>query len=228
MQRPELRKTEDVFNRVMVKDNITVVTLLESKDTSERIIVANAHLHWDPQFKDVKLVQTAMLMEELENVTKNYANLPPRHQIHQYLAQNPSRYPTIICGDFNSLPNSGVYEFLSGGTIPLDHEDFGSYKYGRYTTEGLSHSITVKSAYSHIDELEFTNFTPNFKGVIDYVWYAANSFTITGLLACVDADYMKKCVGFPNWHHPSDHIPIVVSLKMKPLSHVQKGVARFK
>lgn len=211
MQRPELRKTEDVFNRVMIKDNIAVVCLLEFKDTLSRVIISNAHLHWDPQYKDVKLVQTAMLVEELEKIISKYAALASRYPTHVALAANPSRYPIILCGDFNSLPNSGVYEFLSRATVPQGHEDFGAYKYGPYTTDGLTHKLSLRSAYNHIDELDFTNFTPSFKGVIDYIWYSTNSLIVTGLLA----NAVTKSVGFPDWHQPSDHIPLVASLRIK-------------
>ncbi|KAJ3088340.1 Glucose-repressible alcohol dehydrogenase transcriptional effector [Quaeritorhiza haematococci] len=191
MQRPELRKTQDVYNRVMVKDNIAVVTLLEEKETHARVVVANAHLHWDPNFMDVKLVQTAMLMEELDRIIQSCAALPARHPFQQHIAENPSRLPLIICGDFNSLPESGVYEFLSQGHIPQNHEDFGSYVYGTYTSEGLAHKMSLRSCYSHIN-LDFTNFTPTFKGVIDYVWYTTNSLCVAGLLGNVDKDYISK------------------------------------
>ncbi|KAJ3194674.1 Glucose-repressible alcohol dehydrogenase transcriptional effector [Irineochytrium annulatum] len=206
MQRPDLRKTEDVFNRVMVKDNIAVVTLLESKETNCKVLVANAHLHWDPAYMDVKLVQTAMLVEELQRLSTLYATKVGR------VVTPPA---VLLCGDFNSLPTSGVYEFLAKGSVPQDHDDFGNFSYGSYTSEGLSHSLSFKSAYSHVNELDFTNFTATFKGVIDYVWYTTPTLAIAGLLSNIDRGYVAKTVGFPNAHHPSDHIPIVVSFKWK-------------
>ncbi|KAJ3109091.1 Glucose-repressible alcohol dehydrogenase transcriptional effector [Phlyctochytrium planicorne] len=202
MQKPELRKTEDVFNRVMVKDNIAIVTLLESKETQAKILVANTHLHWDVAYKDVKLVQTAILMEELQRLSTLYST-------------GKTPLPVILCGDFNSLPNSGVYEFLSRGSVSQDHDDFGTYTYGNYTSEGLAHNLSLKSAYSHVDELDFTNFTATFKGVIDYIWYTTPTLSITGLLSNVEKGYVAKNVGFPNAHHPSDHIPLVVSCRWK-------------
>ncbi|TPX34773.1 hypothetical protein SeMB42_g07276 [Synchytrium endobioticum] len=215
MQRPEFRKTEDILNRVMIKDNIAVITLLELKETGSRVLVTNAHLHWDPTYRDVKLVQTAMLMDELQRVVNIYAALPSRHPGHQQLASNPSRMPVVIAGDFNSLPNSGVYEFLSSAHVSQGHVDFGSYIYGPYTSEGLTHRMSLKSAYAHIGELDFTNFTPTFKGVIDYIWYTTSTLVITGLLSNIDRDYSRNVVGFPNWHHPSDHIPLVVAVGIK-------------
>lgn len=32
--------------------------------------------------------------------------------------------PVILCGDFNSLPDSGVVEYLSTGSVPATHLEF--------------------------------------------------------------------------------------------------------
>ncbi|KAJ3029784.1 UNVERIFIED_CONTAM: Glucose-repressible alcohol dehydrogenase transcriptional effector [Siphonaria sp. JEL0065] len=214
MQRPELRRTEDVFNRVMVKDNIGLITVLESKTTPHfQLIVVNTHLHWDPSDSDVKLVQTAMLLEELSKIVSNYTP-------HIPLGSNkpaPPHPPIVFCGDFNSLPRSGVHDLLSTGSVPKNHPDFGKYTYGSYTREGISHPFNLSSAYNVIGELEFTNLTPQFRGVIDYIWVSGQSLSVTGLLGNVDKEYVKSggVVGFPNAHHPSDHVPIMASLFFK-------------
>jgi CCR4-NOT transcription complex subunit 6 len=209
MSKPELSKSQDVFNRVMIKDNIAIFALFEDKQSHQRILVGNAHLHWDPQYKDVKLIQTAMLMEELETLVKGESH--------------SDQLQIILCGDFNSLPSSGVFEFLSQGRIPQNHDDFGNYSYGNYTLKGLSHSLSLKSSYSHMQELPFTNYTPIFKGVIDYVWYSTFSLTVTALLGAIEQSYVDRCVGFPNWHHPSDHIPLLVTFK--PRSNTNSATA---
>ena len=43
------------LNRLILKDNIALVVLLELWSTRQRILVANTHIHWDPAFSDVKL-----------------------------------------------------------------------------------------------------------------------------------------------------------------------------
>jgi CCR4-NOT transcription complex subunit 6 len=115
LRRPDFKKTEDMFNRVMTKDNIAVVTLLEHRASGARLIVANAHIHWDPEFRDVKLVQVAMLMDELNKISNDFAKLPSRLNLGEGYDKAPtyvngSKIPTVICGDFNSVPESGVYE----------------------------------------------------------------------------------------------------------------------
>jgi len=169
MRRPDFKKTEDMFNRVMTKDQIAVVTLLEHRASGARLIVANTHIHWDPEFRDVKLVQTAMLMDEVSKIANDFARLPSRLNLAEGYDKAPTysngtKIPTIVCGDFNSIPESGVYEFLSRGQVEKDHEDFMSHVYGHYTSDGLNHKFNLKSAYSHINELPFTNYTSGFFG----------------------------------------------------------------
>ncbi|GAA5857453.1 hypothetical protein JCM8547_009280 [Rhodosporidiobolus lusitaniae] len=221
LRRPDFKKTEDMFNRVMTKDNIAVVTLLEHRASGARLIVANAHIHWDPEFRDVKLVQVAMLMDELSKIANDFARLPARMNLAEGYDKAPhyangSKIPTVICGDFNSVPDSGVYEFLSRGAIEKDHEDFMSHVYGTYTSEGLNHRLNLKSAYSHLgNELPFTNYTPGFQGTIDYIWYTQPSLSVQGLLGEVDPAYLANAVGFPNCHFSSDHLPLLAELKIK-------------
>ncbi|GAA5903690.1 hypothetical protein JCM5296_002120 [Sporobolomyces johnsonii] len=220
MRRPDFKKTEDMFNRVMTKDQIAVVTLLEHRASGARLIVANTHIHWDPEFRDVKLVQVAMLMDEISKIANDFARLPSRLNLADGYDKAPTyangtKIPTIVCGDFNSVPDSGVYEFLSRGNIDKDHEDFMSHVYGNYTSEGLHHRLSLKSAYSHVNELPFTNYTAGFMGTIDYVWYTTHSMGVTGLLGEVEQTYLDATVGFPNAHFPADHISLLAEFRIK-------------
>lgn len=90
-----------------------------------------------------------------------------------------------------------------------------SHVYGTYTSEGLHHRLSLKSAYSHINELPFTNYTPGFQGTIDYIWYSQQSLGVQGLLGEVDEEYLGNCVGFPNAHFASDHLPILGEFKLR-------------
>jgi CCR4-NOT transcription complex subunit 6 len=220
LRRADLKKTEDMFNRVMTKDEVAVVALLENKESGSRLIVANVHMHWDPEFRDVKLVQAGLLLDELERIGQRFAKYPAKLDVKEGFPPAPhyddgNKIPTILCGDFNSMPGSGVYEFLSRGSVKGSHEDFMNYTYGDYTANGLQHHHEFKSAYAHIGELPFTNYTPNFDGVLDYIWFNSNALTVTGLLGEVDKSYLDKCVGFPNAHFPSDHICILGEFRVK-------------
>ncbi|KAH0828142.1 Endonuclease/exonuclease/phosphatase [Lanmaoa asiatica] len=219
MQRPDFKKTDDMFNRVLGKDHIAVVCCFENRETGTRVIVANAHIHWDPNFRDVKLVQVALLVDEIEKIAAYFCKLPPRppNNSEDKSAPQPrsspvyddgTKIPLIICGDFNSVPASGVCEFLSNGSAPPDHPDFMSHLYGRYTTEGLRHKFGLKSAYAAAGDPPLTNFTPSFQGVIDYIWYGTGNLAVNAVLGGVDKGYLDKAVGFPNAHFPSESVLI--------------------
>lgn len=70
---------DDMFNRVMIKDNIGIVALLEFKEgyfnygndvnmSRQQVFVFNVYIYWDFEFKDVKLIQIVMFMYELMNI----------------------------------------------------------------------------------------------------------------------------------------------------------------
>ena len=210
IQREDFKKTADIFNRVMPKDNIATITFLENKFTSARLIVANLHLTWDPQYRDVKVVQVAMLLEQLNKLATEWRNFPAtdtkgeRPPTPTY--SDTTQIPMLICGDFNSIADSGVYELLSRGTIKHDHDDLSGRVYGNLTRDGIAHAWPLKSAYSNVGELKFTNYTPGFTEAIDYVWYTTNTLNVTGLLGDVDPKYLATVPGFPNAHFPSEYV----------------------
>lgn len=219
LQKEDMR-TDAFFNRVMSKDNIALICLFENKKTDARLVVANAHLYWDQAFRDVKLLQMSMLVEEIENVASRFARFPPKHRAYQpgqvvdSNTPKPSptyseggKIPIILCGDLNSLKDSSVFDLLQGGRISHSHEDFMSHQYGHYTSKGITHRMSLRSAYHTDDDKEgisFTNYTPGFVGTIDHIWYSSNWLGVTSRLGSVDEGYVERIVGFPNPHFPSE------------------------
>ena len=65
------------------------------------MVVCTAHIHWDPEFCDVKLIQSMMLVHELQKLLDIVA---------LKYSLNVQQIPVLICGDFNSLPDSGKME----------------------------------------------------------------------------------------------------------------------
>ncbi|KAI9485944.1 MAG: Endonuclease/exonuclease/phosphatase [Benjaminiella poitrasii] len=219
LQRPDFKHSDDIYNRVMTRDNVAVMIILEHKESLQRVLMVNSHIFWDPHYADVKLVQVGMMMDEIEDFAAKHL-VPPSTSPDGPTYASVKQLPTIICGDFNSVPESGVYEFLSKGKLPPHHPDFGNYSYGGYTSEGLSHNLSLKSSYSHVGELDITNYTPEYKGTLDYIWYTNNTLEVVSLLGGIRQDYLDKVVGFPNAHFPSDHIPLMAEIRIKkPSSH---------
>ncbi|KAF5025119.1 hypothetical protein F66182_2820 [Fusarium sp. NRRL 66182] len=239
INRPDMKNQHDVFNRVMPKDNIAVICFFESRLTGARIILVNAHLTWDSALADVKVIQTGILMEHVTKLAEKYARWPavkdkkmivlPRGDDEEPIPQaepGPSQeyrtnteIPLLVCGDFNSTEDSSVYELMSMGRVPPDHLELSSFQYGSFTRDGIEHPFSLRDAYAHTkhtaDEMPFTNYTPGFADVIDYIWYSTNTLEVVDLLGPPDPEYLKRVPAFPNWHFPADHIQIMSEFVIK-------------
>jgi CCR4-NOT transcription complex subunit 6 len=236
--RSDMKGEHDVYNRVMPRDHIAVVLFLENRQTGSRLMVVNVHLSWEPWLADVKIIQAAILLEQLKKHSDSYSKWPAckDKEVFRYAnldshdgpesATRPENQPSmkyddalqipmIICSDVNSTRESGVYELITSGSLASSHPEIEPYKYGDFSRNGISHPFNLKSSYGTIGELPFTNYTPDFQEVIDYVWFSQNSLQVTGLLGEVDADYLRRVPGFPNYHFPSDHLALWVEFAVK-------------
>ncbi|XP_005178768.1 CCR4-NOT transcription complex subunit 6-like isoform X2 [Musca domestica] len=220
--------SDNMLNRVMPKDNIGLAALLKVKDnawdpeldvtqTSQALLVCTAHIHWDPEFCDVKLIQTMMLSNELKTIIDEASHsFRPGHK------NDLNSVQLLLCGDFNSLPDSGVVEFLSKGRVNMDHSDFKDMGYKSCLqrllsndTSEFTHSFKLASAYSE-DIMPYTNYTFDFKGIIDYIFYTKTGMVPLGLLGPISNEWLRenKVVGCPHPHIPSDHFPLLVELEL--------------
>lgn len=229
--------SDHMLNRVMPKDNIGLAALLKVKESawesvppeqtasSQPILVCTAHIHWDPEFCDVKLIQTMMLSNELKTMLDEAG-----HSFRPGYKFDVNNVQLVLCGDFNSLPDSGVIEFLSAGRVSMDHQDFKELGYKSClqrisncdTPNEFTHSFKLASAYSE-DIMPYTNYTFDFKGIIDYVFYSKQGMIPLGLLGPISADWLRenKVAGCPHPHIPSDHFPLLVELELIHLSSTQ-------
>ena len=141
--------------------------------------------------------------------------------------------PLVLCGDLNSLPDSGPVEFLDKGRISTDHPDFQSLDYGGFlsrlssTRNGekcaeLTHAFKLKRTY---EPLECSNYTFHFRGVIDWVYYSCDEITPIAELTSVDPEYLRrnKLIGWPHPYFPSDHQSLVVEFEFDGNESVVNG-----
>ncbi|ORX58307.1 hypothetical protein DM01DRAFT_1333959 [Hesseltinella vesiculosa] len=200
LERPEFKECKDTYNRLMLKDNIALFLLLEDKQTKKHLVVTNVHLHWNTAFSDVKLMQIGIMMDEL---------------VHFIQRSGYGTLPVVLCGDYNAMPGQGIHEYLLKGSLRGSHPEFLNRDYGSYTSIGIKHPFKLKSSYGHLDELDYTNYTVGFKGVLDYIFYTPHRLEPVSLLGPLDRAYMAKQVALPNPHIPSDHIPLLTEFRFK-------------
>ncbi|KAK1696884.1 hypothetical protein QYE76_013581 [Lolium multiflorum] len=171
--------------RVRLKrDCVGLLAAFKLTDPCEHIlIVANTHIYWDPAWIDVKLAQAKYLLSkvsEFENVISNKFTCKPS---------------VIIAGDFNSTPGDKVYNYLVSANSESTDEV----------------PLKLRSLYAaNGGEPEYTNYTPGFTGTLDYIFLldSGSSVKPTSLLCLPRGDSADVVGGLPNFHHPSDHLPI--------------------
>lgn len=199
--------------------------LSKPRGTPTHILVANTHIHWNPEFRDVKLLQTLLLLEQLSSLTAAKAKWHGA--------------PILLAGDFNSPADSGCYEVLSSGQLRPRHPDLDPYNYGTISTHGAKHNLHISSAYAPIGEPAFTNYTGTFVGLLDYIWYSHDAYVppatcaiyplcsrFLRVCACVCRLAVSKVLQpieeesvrvarMPNAFLPSDHISLLAEFYMK-------------
>ena len=205
-------ETRRYMNRLS-KDNIAQLVFLEvlvtrtansSRPQRQLVCVANTHLYSNHQRPDVKLWQSLALVGEIERVVS-------RRDI-----------PLMLCGDFNSEPDSAVYDFLAHGRLSLSYPDLKSpadevnilpnlhnIKHGMELTSMMSMAMSGFSQ-SSTKEPPFTNFTSRFKGTLDYVFYTASRLRLIAASNIPAEDVLRSVngEGLPSAQYPSDHLKL--------------------
>jgi mRNA deadenylase 3'-5' endonuclease subunit Ccr4/uncharacterized protein with PIN domain len=87
------------IQQAFLRRNVALLVRLHNVNTDETVVVANAHLYWNPYYEYVKLCQAHYILR-----CANKFLLRPDE-------------PFIFCGDFNSRPGSITHTYLSHGTI---------------------------------------------------------------------------------------------------------------
>eukprot|EP00249_Psilotum_nudum_P005767 c19190_g1_i1 orf=281-1489(-) len=184
--------------RVRLKrDCVGVIGAFRVVDRSQNLIIlANTHLYWDPDLADVKLAQAKYLVSCVcdfkETVAREFCCTPP----------------LIICGDFNSTPGDKVYNYLTSGS---------EERLLPNVSEGIDFNalpercpLALYSLYAFVkEEPVFTNFTPDFTGTLDYLFFSSlDHLRPKSVLELPLPSSPDICNGLPNYNHPSDHLPI--------------------
>lgn len=200
-------KEARTLNRCL-KGNVGLILILECLDGSGPLVVANTHLYWDPELTDVKIFQIDAFMHELEVLFHN--------------RRLPAGVPLIMAGDLNSEPVSSVYEFLSTGQCSMTKPDMAEEGFENVLSCRLSHNLHMRSAYALTgSEPAFTNYTHNFVGVLDYIWFGADSVLPVAILEIPDERSLfgKEAEtdsedGIPNAQWSSDHVALVAEFQL--------------
>ncbi|GKY98457.1 hypothetical protein MPSEU_000803100 [Mayamaea pseudoterrestris] len=207
---PRSEEGSAFINRLS-KDNVAQLVVLEfiqpsrsSRDINQ-VCIANTHLYSNKDFPDVKLWQSWQLLQELES----------------FIIGRGSNLPLVICGDFNSTPDTAVYDLMMRQTVHPGHPDvnFTGDDVANVLPDAMNitHSFQLGSVYQSVlgEEPWTTNYTENFKGVLDYVWYSAQNLMPLSVAAVPTEEQLTRLgQALPSTQFSSDHIMLVSDMQI--------------
>jgi CCR4-NOT transcription complex subunit 6 len=213
---PRSEECVGYLNRLL-KDNIAQLVVLEfvqpslssrsNRDPINQVCIANTHLYSNKDFPDVKLWQTWQLLQELET----------------FVLSRGTNLPLMICGDFNSTPDTAVYDLLSRQAVHPGHPDVNVNNGDDSSPSilpdamSISHSFQLGSVYQTVmgEEPKATNYTYSFKGVLDYMWFSAQNLRPLSAAPIPDeAVLTKHGEALPSTQYSSDHIMLISDMQI--------------
>lgn len=185
--------------------NVAVVVRLRDKKTSKEINVIGTHFFWDPKKEDAKFLQ-AYLMEA-------------------YIAKNFKQDEVVIWGgDLNSKEVDNTIQYVRHRKEPLKERipmyrsemlevekrifEKSSKMENRFDWRNLYEIYGPSSGNQDTEYPPYTNYTDNFKAVIDHLLYNKNSVYVRKILKLPSTKEIGT-TGLPNQRYPSDHLPIM-------------------
>lgn len=212
----EVLKTEPYCSHIWNKihDNKTLVTRIGELGTSaqaivlecldkrgEILIIGNTHLYFHPDADHIRLLQGGLIIAFLQHLYDNISN-----------KYRNSHVSIISCGDFNSVPECGIYKLMTTKFVPEDFPDWKSKEDEAVTGLTLSQPFSIASACG---TPKYTNYTVGFADCLDYIYYQTDRLLVEQVVPLPSEEELKRHIAIPSIVFPSDHIALVADLKWK-------------
>ena len=225
-------------------------------DPKEVYLVANTHLFYHPAADFIRLLQTHAMMTlvneikvtlEGEGIIGLSRCFGQYENVHITNCANPDLHQiikstVIVCGDFNSTPETPTIAYLDGHVIKSDHEiwetvdtfkhfkedqnqsenknnevedgdlDHKNDTIGSYPPECLRHQLAMLKNVSGFPQ--YTNFTKGFQDCLDYIYVSLedSAHYHTVVAPYPCHEILIENTALPSIEFPSDHLPVVVDL----------------
>lgn len=112
-----IRNNEQLAKRITERSTAVQVTTIKAIDSSKILIVANTHLYFHPDADHIRLLQMSFCMSYVEHVFQ---------QMKQELNADDNDISVIFCGDFNSVPECGIFKLMTQQFVEENFIDFQS------------------------------------------------------------------------------------------------------
>jgi 2',5'-phosphodiesterase len=198
----KLQSNEALVSRFTDLGTTLQLALIRMKEFPEKLIfIANTHLYFHPDADHIRLLQIGFSMILVEDFIKKFKQTCSTNDIS-----------LIFCGDFNSVPECGIYKLMTEGHVPDDFVDWRSNEEQAVKNVHLQQPFAMQSACGI---LKYTNYTIGFKECIDYIFCQVDKFNVTKVVEIPSEHELELHNAIPSVTFPSDHIAIIAELELK-------------
>ncbi|XP_014603536.1 PREDICTED: 2',5'-phosphodiesterase 12 [Polistes canadensis] len=193
-------KNEKAKKRFLDRNTTAQIIALKSKERpSDILVITNTHLYFHPDADHIRLLQGYYILLYIEKFVENMKMKCP-----------DSNVSILLCGDFNSVPECGIYQLMTENYIPENYKDWSSNLEETVKDISLTHNISFASACG---TPTYTNYTPVFSGCLDYIFYEKNKLEVEQVIPMPSLEEISVNIGLPSIVFPSDHISLCADLK---------------
>ncbi|XP_070139287.1 2',5'-phosphodiesterase 12 isoform X2 [Drosophila kikkawai] len=200
----KIKINEQLASRICDRSTTLQTCLLKIKDTNRYILVANTHLYFHPDADHIRLLQMAFSITYVEHLLKE--------AVKDLKISNPQDIGLIFCGDFNSVPECGIYKLMTEQFVDKDFVDWRSNAEQAVSNVELTQPFEMASACG---TPEFTNFTTLFAACLDYIFYQKDRFEVMQYVPLPTEEQLKVNSAIPSVVIPSDHVALIADLRFK-------------
>lgn len=197
----KLQRNEKLIERICDLGTTLQVVILRSKEFPQKFItVANTHLYFHPDADHIRLLQIGISSIFVHDIISKFKEKSSSQDVS-----------LIFCGDFNSIPECGIFKLMTEQFVPENFIDWNSNQ--EQAVKGVSVSQPVRML-SACGTPEFTNYTVGFQACLDYIFIQADKFKVTKVVELPEEEELKAHLAIPSVVFPSDHVAIVTELEI--------------
>ncbi|XP_034481423.1 2',5'-phosphodiesterase 12 [Drosophila innubila] len=200
----KIKGNEKLATRICDRSTTLQLCLFQLKDTKRYVMVANTHLYFHPDADHIRLLQIGFSLIFVEHIYKQ--------AVKEHNIADLQNIGLVFCGDFNSVPECGIYKLMTEKFVDSNFVDWSSNADEAVKDVELRQSFNMISACG---TPPFTNYTTLFSACLDYIFYQSDSFDLIQSVPLPTVEQLSQNEAIPSVTFPSDHVSLVADLKFK-------------
>ncbi|EDV26843.1 uncharacterized protein TRIADDRAFT_12445, partial [Trichoplax adhaerens] len=187
----QIKKHPQLKRKCVNLPNVAMACVFRWREAPNKLFcIGNTHLYANPMLPEVRLVQASVVLHQLNLIRNKFTDV----------------LPILLCGDFNSIPNSNVYQLLT------THQKHQKHFFPTTADRWKPIDLVLDNAfdfYSLCGIPQFTNYVQDFVGTLDYIFGEKEYVDVKQVVPFPTEDEIKRDKALPSPNAPSDHLALV-------------------